>query len=284
MLELRKSDPSEVPALQELFQLCFGDPPACSGLYFDHHYRPEEFLVLREDGVLCAMGGLLGVTLSAPDGRAVKAAYLYALGTHPQYRGRGHARALLQYADFYLRGKRDCLITVPSESALFPFYEAAGFRAFFPLLEGEVVPRAPQCGGACQIDAAAYDALRESLLAKTYHVSYGSLTGLQEGLCGYCQGALLALEADGQRGCAAVERWGETVMIKELLCPPTALEEALAQTAAQVPGSRYILRRPAAQPALGLERRMFGMIKWFDPIAAKRWRQAEAPYLGLAFD
>ena len=73
-------------------------------------------------------------------------------------------------------------------------------------------------------------------------------------------------------------------MIKELLCPPGALEEALAQTAAQVPGSRYVLRRPAAEPIPGLAQRRFGMAKWFDPIAAKRWSGAQAPYLGLAFD
>ena len=50
MIELRKSKPEEVPELQELFRLCFGDGPEVSGLYFNHFYSPEEFLILREEG------------------------------------------------------------------------------------------------------------------------------------------------------------------------------------------------------------------------------------------
>ena len=104
MIELRKSKPEEVPELQELFRLCFGDGPEVSGLYFQTFYRPEEFLILQEDGEARAMAGLLNLTLTEPDGRTVKAAYLYGMGTHPDHQGRGFAAQLLNYADFYLRG------------------------------------------------------------------------------------------------------------------------------------------------------------------------------------
>lgn len=285
MIELRKSKPEEVPGLQELFQLCFGDGPECSGLYFDRFYRPEEFLVLREEGELRAMAGVLNVTLTEPGGKTVKAAYLYGMGTHPEHRGKGFAGQLLNYADFYLRGKRDCLVTVPADEGLHAFYGKFGFRECFSLLEGDVTPRAVRAGEtSLPLDAAGYDELRERLLEGRFHVSYGALTGLQESLCAFSGGSLLALDVNGVPGCAAVEQWGDTAVCKELLIAPEAVEGALALIAQAVYARRLILRRPAFLPRAGLTKRAFGMIKWYDPIAAKRWQGADEPYLGLAFD
>ena len=285
MIELRKSKPEEVPELQELFRLCFGDGPEVSGLYFQNFYRPDEFLILREDGEARAMAGLLNLTLTEPDGRTVKAAYLYGMGTHPDHQGRGFAAQLLNYADFYLHGKRDYTVTMPATPELHAFYAKFGFKECFPLLEGEVIPRAVQEGETSQsVDAAAYDALREELLADCHHVSYHHLTGLQEKLCAYSGGSLLSLNANGIPGCAAVEQWGDTAVIKELLIAPEGLDSALALIAQAVYAKRFILRRPAFCPDPRLKRKDFGMIKWYDPIAARRWQQAEGPYLGLAFD
>ena len=285
MIELRKSKPEEVPELQELFRLCFGDGPEVSGLYFDHFYRPEEFLILREDGEARAMAGLLNVTLTEPEGKTVKAAYLYGMGTHPEHQGRGFAAQILNYADFYLHGKRDCIVTMPATPELHAFYAKFGFSACFPVLEGAVSPRAVQTGEtSLPVDTAAYDALREQLLAEHYHVSYSELTGLQENLCAYSGGSLLSLNVNGIPGCAAVEQWGDTALCKELLIAPEGLDGALALVAQAVYPRKVILRRPAFWPCDGLKRRDFGMIKWYDPIAAKRWQGANAPYLGLAFD
>ena len=284
-MELRASRREEVPALQELFQLGFGDDPECSGTYFHHFYRPEEYLVLREGGQLLAMAGLLDLTLTGPDGKAVRAAYLYGVGTHPEHRGRGLAARLLEYADRYLRGRRDCLLTVPADEGLHCFYQKFGFAEYFPLLEGEVSPRAPREGEtSLPLDAAGYDELRERLLAGRCHVSYGPLTGLQEGLCAISRGSLLSLRVNGIPGCAAVEQWGDTALCKELLIPPEGLEGALALTAQAVCAKRFLLRRPAFWPREGLSRRSFGMIKWYDAPLAECWGRAADPYLGLAFD
>ena len=285
MIELRKSKSEEVPELQELFRLCFGDGPEVSGLYFDHFYRPEEFLILREDGETRAMAGLLNLTLTEPGGKTVKAAYLYGMGTHPDHQGRGFAAQLLNYADFYLRGKRDCLVTMPATPELHAFYAKFGFKEFFPLLEGEVTPREVWAGEtSLPVDAKRYNSLREQLLTGQFHVSYDHLTGLQENLCRYSGGSLLSLNISGIPGCAAVEQWGDTAVIKELLIAPERLEGALALVAQAVYAKRFILRRPYFWPDHRLDRTDFGMIKWYDPIAAKRWQTAEAPYLGLAFD
>lgn len=285
MIELRKSNPGDVPELQELFQLCFGDGPELSGLYFNNFFHPEEFLLLREDGVLRAMAGLLNVTLTEPEGKSVKAAYLYGMGTHPDCQGRGFAAQLLNYADFYLHGKQDCIVTMPATESLHTFYAKFGFSECFPILEGEVAPRLPENGEtSLPIDAATYEALREQLLAQYPHVSYGTLTGLQGEFCRFSGGSLLSLNVNGIVGCAAVERWNDTAVCKELLIHPDALEGGVALAAQAVFAPRFVLRRPAFWPMDGLAHRNFGMIKWFDPIAAKRWQETNAPYMGLAFD
>ena len=285
MIELRKSKPEEVADLQELFRLCFGDGPAISGLYFDRFYSPEEFLILREDGEARAMAGLLNLTLTEPDGKTVKAAYLYGMGTHPDRQGRGFAAQLLNYADFYLRGKRDCLVTMPATPQLHAFYAKFGFCECFPLLEGEATPRSVLDGEtSLPVDADAYNTLREELLCGHHRVSYGHLTGLQESLCRYSGGSLLSLNVNGIPGCSAVEQWGDTAVIKELLIPPEGVEGALALIAQAVYAKQFVLRRPAFWPYPGLTQKDFGMIKWYDPIAAKRWENADLPYLGLAFD
>lgn len=285
MIEIRKSCPQDIPELQELFQLCFGDGPEVSGLYFDRLYRPEEFILLRDDNKLRAMAGLLSVSLTEPDGRTVKAAYLYAMGTHPDHQGKGFAAQLLNYADFYLRGKADCIVTMPASESLHAFYAKFGFSECFPLLEGEVTPRMPKAGEtSVPVSADTYENLREELLAGHHHVTHGRLTSLQDGLCRYSGGSLLRLSVNGFAGCAAVERWNDTAVCKELLIHPDALEGGIALAAQAVFTSRFILRRPAFWPTNGLSCRNFGMIKWFDPIAAKRWQRAHVPYLGLAFD
>lgn len=285
MIEIRKSCPQDVPELQELFQLCFGDGPEVSGLYFDRLYRPEEFILLRDDNKLRAMAGLLSIVLTEPDGRAVKAAYLYAMGTHPDHQGRGFAAQLLNYADFYLRGKVDCIVTMPATESLHAFYAKFGFSECFPLLEGEVTPRMPEDGEtSVPVSADTYENLREVLLAGHHHVTHGRLTSLQGELCRFSGGSLLSLNVNGFTGCAAVERWNDTAVCKELLIHPDALEGAVALAAQAVFASRFILRRPAFYPMDSLSYRNFGMIKWFDPIAAKRWQGAYVPYLGLAFD
>ncbi len=285
MIELRHSKPEEIPQLQELFQLCFGDGPELSCLYFDRCYRPEEFLVLREDGELRAMAGLLNLTLSEPDGKSVKAAYLYAMATHPDHQGKGFAAQILNYANFYLHGKRDCIVTMPATEELHRFYTKFGFEECFPILEGTVAPRSPLAGEtAYPVNAAEYEALREQLLKEYHHVTYDHLIGIQEGLCSYSSGSLLALNINGIHGCAAVEQWGETALCKELLIAPESLDGGLALAAQAVYAKTFILRRPAFWPAEGLTKRDFGMIKWYDPIARRRWKSAESPYLGLAFD
>ena len=52
---LRTSTAADVPALQALWQRCFGDPPAYTGLYFAHLWQPEQVFVEAEGPEVRAM-------------------------------------------------------------------------------------------------------------------------------------------------------------------------------------------------------------------------------------
>ncbi|MBQ8975332.1 MAG: hypothetical protein IJ072_06390 [Oscillospiraceae bacterium] len=76
-------------------------------------------------------------------------------------------------------------------------------------------------------------------------------------------------------GCAAVEKWGDTVVVKEFLVPESELKNAAALILNAVPGERIVIRTPAKTME---DARPFAMGKngWSD--------NAPLPWYGFAFD
>ena len=98
--------------------------------------------LLSEDGVMLsaadgekavAQALLLPLTLDGREGY-----YLYAVGTHPDYRGRGYMRACLLAAREYAEErKKDFLILIPATAQLGDTYRHAGFTVELPLSADE---------------------------------------------------------------------------------------------------------------------------------------------------
>lgn len=84
--------------------------------------------VAVENGQVVAMAHALPQLLS-PD---TKAAYLYAVATDKNHRGRGLCRTLMAFAetDLKARGFGACVLT-PGEPSLFRFYENLGYQTEF---------------------------------------------------------------------------------------------------------------------------------------------------------
>ena len=291
MTELRPSRPEDVPAQKALWKAAFGD----GDRYIDWFYDCcgwEHMLLLLEDGRLASMLALLPHGLALPGGETARCWYVYALATDPAFRGRGHGRRLLRFADgraAELGG--DCVTVVPAQASLFRFFGTAGFTTAFShreteLLRDEIAP--PRPGDRVEpISPAEYNALREELLAGLPSVTYGEeLIRYQEGLGRLSGGGLYRVAAGGAAGCAAVERAdGEGVLFKELLIPPEQLPRALAAFAAALSGRQYFVRAPAAWEGLkGGRIRPFGMIKWLNGEKARLWREDAPGYMGLGFD
>lgn len=279
MIELRVSQEQDIPRLKELWKLAFGDEDAYIDHFFARYYTPERMLVLEEDGAVQAMTAWFDMPLVFSDGTKVSSAYLYAVATHPDCRGRGLAGQLLAFADRWLAQQGfACVSTVPARADLHRFFGQNGFEECFALTQWEY---APQPGADTvplkQVDAQEYGQLRERLLTGTDHVAC-ALPALeyQHGVCALSAGGLYRV---GETGCACVELAGDGVFVKELLCPPREWQGVLEAIAKAHPARRYWVRAPYDGQGEAWE---FAMLKWLRP--APEWHKKTAPYLGLAFD
>lgn len=292
MVEIRPSRPEEIPAQKRLWKLAFGDDEKYIDWFYRCCGRPEDMLLLLEEGQLASMLALLPQEVVLPGGETARAWYIYALATDPTVRSRGYGRQLLHYVDFHLRARgADCVTTVPAEPSLFKFFGTVDFAPSFSTrkleLLRDMVPDVAPGDRAEPVEAEEYNAIRERLLEGTPHVRYGQeLIRYQQGLGQMSGGGLYRVEAGGAVGCAAAEYVDkESVLFKELLLPPEQMSAGLAALAQVLPGVRCHVRTPAAWDGLkGSYLQPFGMMKWYRPELQRLWRQVSHGYMGLGFD
>ena len=279
MTRSRPSRPEELPRLKELWKLAFGDEDAYIDHFFAAYYTPERVLVLEESGVVQAMTAWFDMPLVLADGTRVPSAYLYAVATHPDCRGRGMAGALLSFAGRWLKERKfDCLTTVPARPDLHGFFGRNGFEEWFVLKQWEYEPKQEEKQHAIsRVDSMGYAAVREQALKGMEHTAYSpKAMDYQAGVCDLSGGGLYET---GEESCACVEVAGDQVFVKELLAPPEERNAILAAIAKTHPGRRYWVRAPWDGQG---ERWEFAMIQW---LTSRPDRDSGGnAYLGLAFD
>lgn len=116
--------PGSVPQLRQLWQLAFGDTEEFLDLFFSTAYSPDRCRCVTEDGQVTA--ALYWFDCSC---NGQKMAYLYAVATHPDHRGKGLCRALMAscHRHFSAQGYAGSLL-VPQEDGLRRMYRAMGYR------------------------------------------------------------------------------------------------------------------------------------------------------------
>lgn len=277
MIQIHHARAEERGAAEALWTEVFGDGPDFQRAFF-RLCAPEGPLVLTEDGELRSMLSLPELALVLGDGKRLRAGYVYAVATPPDCRGQGWASMLIETAAglAWDRGL-DCLLTVPAEAGLFPFYRKHGFQPGFFLRE---VAAEPAPAPAKSITPSDYAALRESLLAGRAHTAYteGQLA-FQRGLCPGPGSGLYRLELAHGPGCAAVEHWPDAPVVKELLCAPVDQGQGAAACAALC-GAPVMARVPAKAG----DGTPFGAVRWRGGTPAALREGLGEGWLGLAFD
>lgn len=292
METLRLSRPEDIPALGELWRLAFGDDGAYVDNFFKTYYRPERMLVLEAEGAVRAMTAWFDTAFVVPGRGEYRAAYLYAVATHPHWRSRGLSGRLLAWADGYFRSLGiPAVTTVPARPSLHSFFAGNGFGECFCHFEGTLAAgELPPAGDPVlrRVGPAEYGGLREGLLSGLPHIAYPEdALAYQAGCCALGAGGLLAGDTADGPVCLCAEEAGEgLVVVKELLGGPAACRAALADLGRAVPARRWTVRTPRPLDLLpsGQSPRQFGMLKWLGPGLKTGWDWSAAAHLGLAFD
>lgn len=108
--------------LKRLWKTVFGDPDSFIDTFFDIAFSPERCRFIEENGeVICA---LYWFDCEYEFG---KLAYIYAVATHPNYRGKGLASQLLKDTHTHLKALGYSGAVLKPAKGLFPFYERLGY-------------------------------------------------------------------------------------------------------------------------------------------------------------
>lgn len=229
---IREYRENDTEALSGIWQSVFGDDPRYIHAFFSLLPRTGAGAVAEKDGKPAAMAfAMTGINYGDKS-----CAYIYAVATLPEHRGRGLGEAVSRAAAEY--SGADIICTMPAEDGLYRWYgEILGLEDNLYISETELSPAA-NCA-LTPISAEEYHVLREKYLSSLPHVSFNKAhIELLEALC-LCYGGglyrcgdtILAAQSDGQT-CRVVEALGSHT------------ETASAALGAQLNVQKTILRRP----------------------------------------
>lgn len=144
--------------LQKLWQLAFGDGEEFIRLFFRTAYSPDRCLYLTEEDQITAALYWLDCEYNGQTH-----AYIYAVATHPEHRGKGLCRQLMEMTHACLteQGYHAALLR-PADDGLRRMYRKMGYRSAtfvteFDCTAGEALP-------VRQIDSQEYALLRRRFL------------------------------------------------------------------------------------------------------------------------
>ncbi|KAF5037071.1 Acetyltransferase (GNAT) domain protein [anaerobic digester metagenome] len=268
--------------LQTLWQIVFGDMPAYIDLFFNHRFVPENTMVALFEGKPVAMLYLLPITIRQ-DLIDYDARYIYAVGTHPDYRSQGLSSRLLEATHARLAGEGVALsLLVPAEPSLFAYYGMRGFKTEFYCQMLEYIPE--QNGPRAVLQPAKMPellALRDRAFGESGLYARWGVEALayQQREAVLLGGETLTFDAPEvgyalcypARGFVFVKEWTGKALYPEVL-------NAIA---ARFNRNKVMLRLPADFDVGGTPR-PFAMTKWY--LSERNAPQGRAPYLSLVLD
>lgn len=231
--------------LKELWQLAFGDSEDFINLFFATAYSPDRCLYLTEGAQITAALYWLDCEYAGQ-----KQAYIYAVATHPDYRGKGLCTQLMEKARAVLK-QQGCTAALlrPADDGLRRMYGKMGYRdctgvSEFRCTAGMPVPLR-------KLGTEEYAALRRKYLPEdgvlqeggslAYLAAYGEFFAGEDFLLAGapCDGGFCGIELLGNRASAPGILGALGYESGTFRCPgneiPFAMFLPLAETAA-VPG------------------------------------------------
>lgn len=135
----RLSTEQDKQNLIDLYNLCFSGEDDFCRTFFDNVWSPLNTAVIEHNGKIISMAQMLPVALR--DGKEkFSAYYIYALCTHPDYRGQKKAQELLEFCEKE-NSECDFCILIAGNEKLVEYYKKLGFKAVFGFRKYSVSPQ-----------------------------------------------------------------------------------------------------------------------------------------------
>jgi predicted acetyltransferase len=222
----KTNDPDETATIQGMWRTCFSDPERFIDFYFEKVYRNEYTILAEKDNQAVASLQMLPYKMMF-FGSFVPTHYISGACTMPAFRRKHYMRDLLTFALRESYRKEEGLSTlIPGEPWLFDFYKAFGYRSYYYLRklrlskqDLEAQGTLPGSAGEMELRPCCeeeYARRRWAYFADrnlTYVLSTENLSNVLTDLR-MADGSMLAV---GEAGFAAISRYGETWIIKELV-------------------------------------------------------------------
>ncbi len=141
---VRLAKSGDIPSLCEIWELCFHDPGDYIRCFYRENFSRISVLVYTVNDKPVSMFHILDSSFINGEKRQ-DAKFLYAGGTHPEYRGRGYYSALFAHVKGLADRNGSALFLKPALRELIPYYRALGFEPdscfrFVTVRPGEKLP------------------------------------------------------------------------------------------------------------------------------------------------
>ena len=195
MMKIINPSGSDLPLLADLWKEAFADSEDFINGFFETAFSPEHTLCIKDEGRVVSALYILDCSF---EGEPI--AYIYAVATAEQYRGRGLARRLMESAYEILKEKGYAgAILVPGSKELFAMYGKLGYRTAGTVREF-VAKQGDTPVALTQIDAAEYARLRKTYLPRGGVVQEGALLAFLGSYARFYKGDDFLLSATGDGG------------------------------------------------------------------------------------
>lgn len=271
-----------IPELRRLWKVCFPDvDDGYLNFYFSKGFPLLQTMLLEDQ---ChKVISMLTVIPANITGKQGKFAYIYAVGTDPDYRGRGMAAKLMQEVECYLKkhGYQAAML-FPAENGLYAFYERLGYvpEFFISELSGNGAALGSEGVTISSCDKKAFLALRQHWLARRGEsMTYpDNILGYVYDEAVYTGATPVLLSKNGGQDYALCYTIKQNLFVKETTMNAERLKLFLPDLCRYFGVVNYkVLLAP--EKALPFHRH--GMVKWFEKQAVM---PEIVPYMNLVLD
>lgn len=269
MYEIRLSILDEENIIKQLWKSGFGEDRSYYPLFRSFIYSPDNVVVLLEDKKIVSMLTIMPTIITNQKGRDFNAACFYGITTLEDYRGKGYATKIIEYAlNHVFDSGYDYAFLCPATKSLFNFYEKLGFKNAFYSYEAhisanDITYAIPSDAMISSADTIGYLKARNIRLDGNLFVNWDRRQlDYAKRIAKFEGGDLSFIKLSGMTCLAATQRCkDDTVAIKELLAPHELFNTCLAIIKKRYPATNYILRCPSTYEEFeGINPRKFGML------------------------